>query len=1062
MSRAYRAFISYSHAQKDTARLLHARLEDHIVPDGLPGAGERLAPLFIDEAELGAAKSLTKEILDAIDASSAMIVMCSPQSAQSKWVNDEILHFRNGKPDAPLIAVILAGRVGASDPADECLPPALRFKMRNGAISNEPEDEPRAINLAESGIPKTVLQIAAAIAGKPYGEYFDRHAQSDRFRTDRLQLAIARMYEPAAAKAFAEGRPDLALKYLLAYVLEAGDPARGGNADRAIDFNRAEEFKRKVNSYAAHKRVTWNHRVEDTWCVAISPSGRFVATIVGDTLTVHDTEIGKIAVTLSDYKDFSRVEFSPDSKRLLIHNFGKKLRVIEVPSGTLKWESNDANLNEICWFNDSNRLLSLERVSLPADADKRPNPYHVFVTDISSGAVKHFETAIAYLDAKSIHISENSEWLAISCDNDNDSAERSAVVSLKSKKLAYTLQPYPFLQIAGFSPDSRFLCTWTAVSWWWSDESNCWLEARHARSGWPIWSTKLEIAPTTVAFFPRGDRIATGDTNGKIVFFSWPFLQRMKVLQDRRSPVKSIKVSSDGATISVLYQDSVVQIFDAANLSLVSRHDPNWAIEGPRSEDVDEDIALSSCGSEIVSVFQIGGIYSYERKFHIERRRISTSQELKRFPLLVSWRGNVEFIGATRDFVCVSDGQALRINAAKGQTKWKSNSRFWLRFGRVSPDGNLFAAADRKNRIVLLNCEDGKQQGLIVGHNIYIDALSWSADGQQIISKSENDIRVWDVQSRSLNRVVTVLEYRSDVGAVGLLRDGRAVTAKYGLKAWAFGSEPDAYATISAQIASFLISRDEKRFTLAINDYDRGDFSYIGICGGLRPWDGSITYDLSAVSERFSSKITSLCASPNEELIVLTFEDGFVRVLHSQSLKIIGEYPPFGQVARYASISSDGAMIVVCYESGDIRVFDSQFLSFGRMARLAWLARSMSNGQARLERIDYSDPLLADALTAEEPQDFAQAVFARWPELKDIPLPDPLPRQNITLLPSFRGFDRKGRPILKSDEDVAWDERVRVAMALAAAAIFVSAAGYLIYVVSKIVWPLLGNGDPTP
>ncbi|HMB61184.1 MAG TPA: TIR domain-containing protein, partial [Xanthomonadales bacterium] len=128
----YRAFISYSHADEAWAEWLHHQLESYRVPKHLVGReGEhgvvpaRLVPVFRDRDELSTGNNLTGKILTALEQSEAMIVLCSPASAASRWVNEEIRQFRALGRENRIFCVLVDGDSKASITPSNALPPAL-------------------------------------------------------------------------------------------------------------------------------------------------------------------------------------------------------------------------------------------------------------------------------------------------------------------------------------------------------------------------------------------------------------------------------------------------------------------------------------------------------------------------------------------------------------------------------------------------------------------------------------------------------------------------------------------------------------------------------------------------------------------------------------------------------------------------------------------------------------------------------------------------------------------------------------------------------------------------
>jgi tetratricopeptide (TPR) repeat protein len=149
----YRAFISYSHRDSGWGSWLHASLEKYRPPKSLIGTvtahGEvpkRIAPIFRDRDELPSATDLGSLIKAALADSACQIVICSPQAAKSKWVNEEILAFKRLGREDRIFCLIVGGEPNATDmpgrQEEECFPPALRFRLgpdgELGAARTEP------------------------------------------------------------------------------------------------------------------------------------------------------------------------------------------------------------------------------------------------------------------------------------------------------------------------------------------------------------------------------------------------------------------------------------------------------------------------------------------------------------------------------------------------------------------------------------------------------------------------------------------------------------------------------------------------------------------------------------------------------------------------------------------------------------------------------------------------------------------------------------------------------------------------------------------------------------
>jgi len=173
----YHAFISYRHADnkeqgRQWATWLHQAIETYEVPSDLVGKKnsrgeiipERIYPVFRDEEELPADADLGKSIVNALDASRVLVVLCSPQAVASTYVADEIHHFKSiGRSDS-IIASLLYGEPNASwdkgklasgfKEEDECFPIPLQFEYNEEGVPTEKRAEPIAADfrITQNGV----------------------------------------------------------------------------------------------------------------------------------------------------------------------------------------------------------------------------------------------------------------------------------------------------------------------------------------------------------------------------------------------------------------------------------------------------------------------------------------------------------------------------------------------------------------------------------------------------------------------------------------------------------------------------------------------------------------------------------------------------------------------------------------------------------------------------------------------------------------------------------------------------------------------------------------------
>ncbi len=225
----YWAFISYSHRdnRKDGnlwGDWLHDAVENFKVPAelvGKPGRyGEpipaRLYPAFQDEKELPTNADLGIAIKEALEQSRYLVVICSPCSAKSIYVNQEVLEFKQLGRANRILAIIIDGEPNASepgkgfDPALECFPEALRHPLgADGKLDLTQHAEPIAADVRgndgkeaslkdkahQQVFEREKLRVMAGLMGVGFDDLVQRDKErqllEERARARRLKKLVA-------------------------------------------------------------------------------------------------------------------------------------------------------------------------------------------------------------------------------------------------------------------------------------------------------------------------------------------------------------------------------------------------------------------------------------------------------------------------------------------------------------------------------------------------------------------------------------------------------------------------------------------------------------------------------------------------------------------------------------------------------------------------------------------------------------------------------------------------------------------------------------------------------
>lgn len=185
----YRAFISYSHRDERWCDWLHKALEKFRIDSALIGRETAvgrvppdLRPIFRDRDEFSSG-SLSEQTLAALKGSQFLIVIASPNAAQSHYVNEEIRQFRALLREGRVLAMIVEGE------PPECFAPAL------------PEDV-IAADALKDGKDRALIKIVAGLTALPFDDLWMREVKAAKKRAFAKAAAVVTFGVLAIAAGF--------------------------------------------------------------------------------------------------------------------------------------------------------------------------------------------------------------------------------------------------------------------------------------------------------------------------------------------------------------------------------------------------------------------------------------------------------------------------------------------------------------------------------------------------------------------------------------------------------------------------------------------------------------------------------------------------------------------------------------------------------------------------------------------------------------------------------------------------------------------------------------------
>jgi len=227
----------------------------------------------------------------------------------------------------------------------------------------------------------------------------------------------------------------------------------------------------------------------------------------------------------------------------------------------------------------------------------------------------------------------------------------------------------------------------------------------------------------------------------------------------------------------------------------------------------------------------------------------------------------------------------------------------------ISPDGRYVAIGSGYEicEIGLLNTTSWEQEPPLTGHGDWVTSLTFSANGEQLISSSaDNTIRVWDMNRRVTTRVLK--GHQSEVYGLSLTSDeSRAVSAgKDGrILEWDLNAPQPAFRErlLAEPVQQVVFSADSRSF-YTIDD-----------SGSVSTWDATTFQKQHSISGELGPD-SSIILSGDEDHLIAGTGSGELWVLDARDLQVIAHRTtPPGRILP-VGFSADGKSLVAL-ESGN-------------------------------------------------------------------------------------------------------------------------------------------------
>lgn len=891
MEKNYLAFISYSHKDKEYAKWLHEKLESFRVPVYLQekrtDLPEYVRPIFRDETdlELGA---LTENIHRALENSRFLIVICSPNSQASDYVNDEINFFlRVAVSNKDKILPFIVDGEPYSE--KECFPDALKKNT-----------ELLAANINELGRDYAAVKIIAKMLGLKIDDLWQRYCimeekEKQRIKEERDKLLVVQSrYIAKEAMALAEtedpggcGKECLRAMALVAEVY----PKNISSPERPFTHE-VYDALRFLNEKSEHleKVLTEDSRLG---VAQISPDGRFIALVsLGKPYIVDIWEIksGKIIKTLEGHQGhILSVQFSPNGE-LIATSQDKTVRIWDVKSGKC------INVLE----GHTSAVLSCRFCLNGEFVVTRSEDNAMGIWNLKSGT-KGLSAGV--LD---IQFSQDGRQMVIAEEN------VVSVLDVVNDQVIRSFKEPATVFFCCFNSDGNHIVTATR------DDVVSILDVKSGRriaacqadllgerrqeSINPIWVNCVTYTVSRhIRLSPDKKTIVFRSNRESATILNLENGQCVNILEGQTSILYSLQYSVDGKFVITASGDNAVRIWDvnSGKCMQVISVCTGWP----------QNAFLSPDGKRII-VHSDDNIGIYNTEVH---ERIDMCFE-KGF-----WVDSAHLSPDNKSIIMVSHYGFAKI--------WNMDTKGWSEnlnerlagadAAYYSPDGMYIAMAlnDRTIRVLDVN-NSYKCIAILKGYENSVNSLRFSPDGKYVVaaigqfsSTVDNVALVWDI--RSEKNVAALDGHALSVRTAQFSSDGKyIVTASEDKTARLWDAKSGKCIKVfeghTDSVCSAIFTPDGERVVTTSED------------ATIRIWDAKGGRCIK-ILERHTAWVQSALFSPNGKYLVTTSVDFSVRIWDAESGQCISVFK-FELPASSAQFCSDNKHLVVTTDDDIIRV----------------------------------------------------------------------------------------------------------------------------------------------
>lgn len=556
VDKEYFVFISYKSEDVEWATWLQHELEHYHLPasfNGRTDIPQELRPVFRDIDELSAG-NLPEQIRMALVNSKNLIVICSPQSAKSPWVNQEVETFiALGKTDS-IFPFIVEG-----NSLSEFFPPALR---------ELPKDKERlGGDVSKKGRDAAFVKVVAGMLGVGFDSLWNRYEKEkaeeerkQREQRDRLLISQSRfLAEKVNALVEEDDSYTARLLALEALPKDIKNPERPYVIEAEVALRKASQSNTAVLRGHTDKVLS----------MALSPDGNVLASASFDgTIRLWGTATGQNVKELPIKRmPLFAVSFSPDGQYIAY------TYAVEEDCSIYIWNLSK-NCHQCVLKGHGSVIRSISFSHDGSSVVTASNDGTVRIWDISKGKCRKVMRDDGKFMLSAVFSPDDSCIAAASYD------KYVRIWSVVSGKLIRKLEDHTdIVTNVSYSPDGGMLASGSednTIRIW---DTNTW-ECKRVLKG-------HNRFVTSTAFSPDGLFLVSGSLDGTIRFWETEEGQCVCVLKGHTDRVNTVLFHQGGQLVISSSDDATIRIWElfGDEPESVSLHDVSCFKSSPENSD---------------------------------------------------------------------------------------------------------------------------------------------------------------------------------------------------------------------------------------------------------------------------------------------------------------------------------------------------------------------------------------------------------------------------------------------------------------------------------------------